>query len=161
MPRIRGLKDDSRSFFGTVSAMPRIRGLKGRGHGVGVDLCAMPRIRGLKERLVPRGTISGAMPRIRGLKGDEAAKRCGTMLLSNGAMPVRAALSKNPLFDGVIGFSHVVTFGVLPFAIVVDGKAPFNTLQEFITASRATPGKYNYASAGNGSASHLSAELVK
>lgn len=84
-----------------------------------------------------------------------------TILLSNGAMPVSAALSKKPLFDAVAGFSHVATFGVLPFAVVVNGNAPFNSLQDLIAASKATPGKYNYASAGNGSASHLSAELVK
>jgi tripartite-type tricarboxylate transporter receptor subunit TctC len=85
----------------------------------------------------------------------------GALLLSNGAMPVSAALSKKPLFEAVTGFSHVATFGVLPFAIVVNGKAPFDNLQDFIAASKAAPGKYNYASAGNGSASHLSAELVK
>jgi tripartite-type tricarboxylate transporter receptor subunit TctC len=43
----------------------------------------------------------------------------------------------------------------------VNGKAPFDNLQELITASKSAPGKYNYASAGNGSASHLSEELVK
>lgn len=59
-------------------------------------------------------------------------------------MPVSAALGKKPLFDTVTGFSHVATFGVLPFAIVVNGKAPFNTLQEFIAASRAAPGKFNF-----------------
>lgn len=84
-----------------------------------------------------------------------------TILLSNGAMPVSSALSKKPLFEAVTGFSHIATFGVLPFAIVVNGKAPFDNLQDFIAASKAAPGKYNYASAGNGSASHLSAELVK
>ena len=84
-----------------------------------------------------------------------------TILLSNGAMPVSYALSKKPLFEAVDGFSHVATFGVLPFAVVVNGKAPFENLQELIAASKVAPGKYNYASAGNGSASHLSAELVK
>ena len=84
-----------------------------------------------------------------------------TILLSNGAMPVSYALSKKPLFEAVEGFSHVATFGVLPFAVVVNGKAPFENLQDLIAASKAAPGKYNYASAGNGSASHLSAELVK
>jgi tripartite-type tricarboxylate transporter receptor subunit TctC len=78
-----------------------------------------------------------------------------------GAMPVSAALSRKPLFDGVAGFSHVATFGVLPFVMVVNGKAPFNTLQDLVDASRAAPGKYNYASAGTGSASHLSAEMIK
>lgn len=84
-----------------------------------------------------------------------------TILLSNGAMPVSVALTKKPLFDGVAGFSHVATFGTLPLIVVVKGDAPFNTLQDLITASRAAPGKYTYASAGNGSASHLSAEMIK
>ncbi len=84
-----------------------------------------------------------------------------TILLSNGAMSVSAALSKKPLFDGVAGFSHVAVFGTLPFIVVVNGNAPFNTLQEFVSASRAAPGKYTYASAGNGSASHLSGEMIK
>lgn len=84
-----------------------------------------------------------------------------TILLSNGAIPASVALSKKPLFDAVAGFSHVATFGTLPFVVVVNGNAPFSTLQEFVSASRASPGKYSYASAGNGSASHLSGEMVK
>ena len=106
-------------------------------------------------------TRAGAGGALGAAEVSRAAPDGYTILLSNGAMPVSAALSKKPLFDTVTGFSHVATFGVLPFAIVVNGKAPFNTLQEFIAASRAAPGKFNYASAGNGSASHLSGELIK
>lgn len=84
-----------------------------------------------------------------------------TVLLSSGAMSTSAAMTTKPLFDAVTGFSHVATFGVLPFALVVNGKAPFNTLQELVNESRAAPGKFTYASAGNGSASHLSAEMIK
>ena len=53
---------------------------------------------------------------------------------------------------------------VIPFApggVVVNGKAPFNTLQDLVAASKAAPGKYNFASAGAGSASHLSGEIIK
>ena len=106
-------------------------------------------------------TRAGAGGALGAAEVSRAAPDGYIILLSNGAMPVSAALSKKPLFDTVTGFSHVATFGVLPFAIVVNGKAPFNTLQEFIAASRAAPGKFNYASAGNGSASHLSGELIK
>lgn len=84
-----------------------------------------------------------------------------TILLSNGAMSVSAALSKKPLFDGVAGFSHVATFATLPFIVVVSSNSPFNTLQDLVSASRAAPDKYTYASAGNGSASHLSGEMIK
>ena len=106
-------------------------------------------------------TKAGAGGAVGAAEVSRAAPDGYTILLSNGAMPVSAALRKKPLFDGVAGFSHVATFGVLPFVMGVNGKAPFNTLQDLIEASRAAPGKYNYASAGTGSASHLSAEMIK
>lgn len=106
-------------------------------------------------------TRAGAGGALGAAEVSRAAPDGYTVLLSNGAMSVSSALSKKPLFEAVEGFSHIATFGVLPFAVVVNGKAPFDNLQDLISASKAAPGKYNYASAGNGSASHLSAELVK
>jgi len=106
-------------------------------------------------------TRAGAGGAVGAAEVSRAAPDGYTVLLSNGAMSVSSALSKKPLFEAVEGFSHIATFGVLPFAVVVNGKAPFDNLQDLISASKAAPGKYNYASAGNGSASHLSAELVK
>ncbi len=106
-------------------------------------------------------TKSGAGGAVGAAEVSRATPDGYTILLSNGAMPVSVALSTKPLFDGVAGFSHVATFGTLPFIVVVNGNAPFNTLQEFVSASRAAPGKYTYASAGNGSASHLSGEMIK
>ncbi len=106
-------------------------------------------------------TKAGAGGAVGAAEVSRAAPDGYTILLSNGAMPVSVALSKKPLFDGVAGFSHVATFGTLPFVVVVNGNAPFNTLQDLVNASRAAPGKYTYASAGNGSASHLSGEMIK
>ncbi len=106
-------------------------------------------------------TRSGAGGAVGAAEVSRAVPDGYTALLSNGAMPVSAALTKKPLFDAVTGFTHVATFGVLPFVVVVNPKLPFNTLQEFIDASRKEPGKYNYASAGNGSAAHLGAEQIK
>ncbi|NLD69499.1 MAG: tripartite tricarboxylate transporter substrate binding protein [Limnobacter sp.] len=45
--------------------------------------------------------------------------------------------------------------------LVVNAKNPARTLREFIAAVRAAPGKSNYASVGNASASHLTMELFK
>jgi tripartite-type tricarboxylate transporter receptor subunit TctC len=106
-------------------------------------------------------TRSGAGGAVGAAEVSRAVPDGYTALLSNGAMPVSAALTKKPLFDAVTSFTHVATFGVLPFVVVVNPKLPFNTLQEFIEASRKEPGKYNYASAGNGSAAHLGAEQIK
>jgi tripartite-type tricarboxylate transporter receptor subunit TctC len=106
-------------------------------------------------------TRSGAGGAVGAAEVSRAVPDGYTALLSNGAMPVSAALTQKPLFDAVTGFTHVATFGVLPFVVVVNPKLPFNTLQEFVEASRKEPGKYNYASAGNGSAAHLGAEQIK
>jgi tripartite-type tricarboxylate transporter receptor subunit TctC len=43
----------------------------------------------------------------------------------------------------------------------VDAKLGAATLQEFIALAKAQPGKLNYGSVGNGSASHLTMELLK
>jgi tripartite-type tricarboxylate transporter receptor subunit TctC len=106
-------------------------------------------------------TRSGAGGAVGAAEVSRAAPDGYTVLLSNGAMPVSSTLTKKPLFDSVTGFTHVATFGVLPFVVVVNPKLPFNTLQEFLEASRKEPGKYNFASAGIGSAAHLGAEQIK
>jgi tripartite-type tricarboxylate transporter receptor subunit TctC len=106
-------------------------------------------------------TRSGAGGAVGAAEVSRAVPDGYTALLSNGAMPVSSTLTKKPLFDSITGFTHVATFGVLPFVVVVNPKLPFNTLQEFLEASRKEPGKYNFASAGIGSAAHLGAEQIK
>ncbi|MDA8446492.1 Bug family tripartite tricarboxylate transporter substrate binding protein [Paracidovorax valerianellae] len=51
--------------------------------------------------------------------------------------------------------------GTTPFVLVTAPGFPVRTLAEFIAHAKAHPGKINYASIGNGSASHLVAELFK
>jgi tripartite-type tricarboxylate transporter receptor subunit TctC len=119
------------------------------------------RLSALSGRTFVVETRAGAGGAVGAAEVSRATPDGYTVLLSNGAMPVSEALSKKPMFESVAGYSHVATFGVLPFAVVVNGKAPFNTLQELVAASKAAPGKYNYASAGSGSASHLSGEIIK
>jgi tripartite-type tricarboxylate transporter receptor subunit TctC len=46
-----------------------------------------------------------------------------------------------------------------PFAIEVHPSVPVKTVPEFITYAKANPGKINMASAGIGSASHITGEL--
>src|SRR5450756_2501727 len=45
--------------------------------------------------------------------------------------------------------------------VIVDHKPGVNTVKEFIDYVKARPGKLNYGSVGNGSASHLTMELLK
>jgi tripartite-type tricarboxylate transporter receptor subunit TctC len=55
----------------------------------------------------------------------------------------------------------VAMVGMSPYVLVTGTNFPANDLREFVAVVKANPGKYNYASAGAGSAIHLAAELFK
>jgi tripartite-type tricarboxylate transporter receptor subunit TctC len=48
-----------------------------------------------------------------------------------------------------------------PNVIAVNGQLPVNTMREAIALMKSAPGKYNFASVGNGSSSHLTMEYIK
>jgi tripartite-type tricarboxylate transporter receptor subunit TctC len=48
-----------------------------------------------------------------------------------------------------------------PNVLAVNAQLPIRTVQELVAYAKANPGKVNYASVGNGSSSHLNAELLK
>ncbi|MSQ56103.1 MAG: tripartite tricarboxylate transporter substrate binding protein [Limnohabitans sp.] len=48
-----------------------------------------------------------------------------------------------------------------PNVIAVSASLPANTMSELVKLLQSNPGKYNYASVGNGSSSHLTMEYVK
>lgn len=55
----------------------------------------------------------------------------------------------------------VASLGELDFVLVTHPKTGWKTLADFVNAARQHPGRYNYASAGNGSPQHLAAEVLK
>ncbi len=55
----------------------------------------------------------------------------------------------------------VTTLAVTPLVVVVGTNAPYKSAKEFIDFARKNPGKANYGSGGNGSSTHLGAELLK
>ena len=64
-------------------------------------------------------------------------------------------------FDTVHDFAGVTPISSLPNALVISPSKNIKTLQELLAAARAKPGSINYASAGQGSATHLNAEKFK
>jgi tripartite-type tricarboxylate transporter receptor subunit TctC len=56
-------------------------------------------------------------------------------------------------------FEPVAVLGSFPNTLLVKHDFPAKTVQEFIAYVKANPGKVNYASQGNGTTSHLTAEL--
>lgn len=59
------------------------------------------------------------------------------------------------------GFVPVSLIATYPNVLVASAKVPANTLDELIAHARANPGRLTIASQGNGTSSHLTAELFK
>ena len=57
--------------------------------------------------------------------------------------------------------TSIGTLAVVPNIVVVNSNIPAMTIQDIITISKANPDKYNYGSAGSGTAHHLIGEVFK
>jgi len=58
-------------------------------------------------------------------------------------------------------FSPISLLTIVPSVMIVLPTGPYRDVGDVIKAARANPGKLNYASFGNGSSAHMSAELFK
>ena len=77
------------------------------------------------------------------------------MMTVNSAQAINPSLYKKVGFDPVNDFSPITTIGSVPNVLLVNPTFPANNLDEFIALIKANPGKYQYASAGNGTLNHL------
>lgn len=64
-------------------------------------------------------------------------------------------------FDTVTAFAGVTPISSTPNVLVIAPSKGFKTVQEMLAAAKAKPGSMNFASAGQGSATHLNAEKFK
>jgi tripartite-type tricarboxylate transporter receptor subunit TctC len=64
-------------------------------------------------------------------------------------------------YDPRKDLTGVSLLGVSPLLAAVNNDAPFKTAKELIAYARANPGKVSFGSSGNGSAAHLTSELLK
>ena len=60
-----------------------------------------------------------------------------------------------------VRFAPIILVAGVPNVLVVNPSLPMNSVQELIAYAKANPGKLNFASSGNGTSIHLSAELFK
>ena len=82
-----------------------------------------------------------------------------TLLMA--AMPVMAILPiiTKTNFDPLKDFVAISNVGSNPFVMGIHKSMPATTIEEFVAYVKKNPGKFNYASGGSGSVSHLSAAL--
>jgi len=85
----------------------------------------------------------------------EAADGYTVLFTISSAQAINPAIYKDPGFDPVQDFAPVAAVGSVPNVLCVHPSFPAGTLKEFIELVKANPGKYQYASAGNGTLNHL------
>ena len=84
-----------------------------------------------------------------------------SLVFTTSALNMNAALRGKLPFDVTQDFEPVAVVAYAPGILVVHPGLGVKTVQELIALAKARPGKLSYASAGNGTPAHLSAELFK
>ena len=84
-----------------------------------------------------------------------------TLLVHSSGHVVNAAIYPNLPYDTLADFAGVTPLASLPNVLVVAPARGWKTLADLLAAARAKPGDLNYASAGNGSATHMNAEKFR
>jgi tripartite-type tricarboxylate transporter receptor subunit TctC len=86
-----------------------------------------------------------------------------TLLMAENALGISQALYKKttPSFDPVKHYDAIASVATSPLVLAVANNVKANSVAELIAYSRTLPQKMNYASAGIGSVSHLTFEVIK
>jgi tripartite-type tricarboxylate transporter receptor subunit TctC len=84
-----------------------------------------------------------------------------TMLLGfNGPLSTGPLIQKTP-YDVSKDLAPVIITSSQPNVLAVNAGLPIRNVGDLVAWAKANPGKLNFASVGNGSSSHLNAELLK
>ena len=84
-----------------------------------------------------------------------------TLLATSSAHTLVPTVYPSAPYDTAADFAAVVSLGSGPNVLVVSPAKDFKTAQDLVAAAKARPGSFNFASAGVGSATHLSAERFR
>lgn len=117
--------------------------------------------KGLGQRVLVEN-VGGAGGNIGMQQVAKAAPDAYTLVLALTAQfAVNETLYANLPYDPLKDFEPIALLAVAPYVLVVHPSIPAKTVNELIDLAKKEPGKLTYASAGNGSGAHLSAELLK
>ena len=74
---------------------------------------------------------------------------------------INATLYDKLSYDPVTSFAPITMYATQPNVLLVHPSVPPKNLREFIALLKASPNKYSFGSAGNGTSQHISGELFK
>jgi tripartite-type tricarboxylate transporter receptor subunit TctC len=141
-----------------------IRLIVGYPPGGGVDFAArtvqVPLQEGLKQQIVV-DYKPGASGMIAAAELARAAPDGYTLLLANtGPFAIAPYLTAKPPYDPVKQFTYIAQISQGSYIAVTRPDHPARDLREFVGWARTNAGKVNFASAGNGTSTHLNGELM-
>ncbi|MEO7725693.1 MAG: tripartite tricarboxylate transporter substrate binding protein [Burkholderiales bacterium] len=84
-----------------------------------------------------------------------------TLLACSTGNTINATLVPGLPYDFVRDFTPVTMLAIITSILVVNPAVPARSVAELIALARAKPGELSYASTGNGTPTHLAAELFK
>ena len=83
------------------------------------------------------------------------------VLASAGGLTANQSLYKKLSYDPARDFAPITTFGTSPFVLLASPSLAASNVGELLKLVKSQPGQLSYASGGNGTAMHLSGELLK
>lgn len=81
------------------------------------------------------------------------------LVTSLGPLVIAPHLMKNVAYDAAKDFDYLTVLVQAPNVLVVPANSPHKTVADVVAALKAQPDKVSFASSGNGSSDHLTAEL--
>lgn len=83
------------------------------------------------------------------------------VLASAGGLTANPSLYKSLPYDPARDFAPITLFGTSPFVLLAHPSLPAASVADVLKMASGQPGRLSYASGGNGTAMHLSGELLK
>jgi tripartite-type tricarboxylate transporter receptor subunit TctC len=85
----------------------------------------------------------------------KAAPDGNTLILAAASHTISGSLYSKLPYHPINDFTAVAHIGTVDYVLMTSSTIPSKSVAEFVAYAKANPGKLNYASAGNGSATHL------
>jgi tripartite-type tricarboxylate transporter receptor subunit TctC len=127
--------------------------------GSGVDAIVRAAASALSDALAQPVVVEN-LPGAGGITGTSALVKAApdgtTVAVVSNNHVTNPAVYKSLPYDSLADITPIAIIGATPFVLVVNPKKlPVNNAKELVALLKANPGKYNYASSGNGTIIHL------